>query len=79
MFEDEERKEKLSNLGNSLEALEELIDFEMFRPVLEESLSNKERKSNAGRTPASGSSWRCRTITRSDSWTAPSTMPHAPS
>ena len=41
MFEDEERKEKLSNLGNPLEALDELIDFEMFRPVLEESLSNK--------------------------------------
>ena len=49
MFEDEERNEKLSNLGNPLKALEELIDFEMFRPVLEESLSNKERKSNAGR------------------------------
>ena len=49
MFEDEERNEKLSNLGNPLKTLEELIDFEMFRPVLEESLSNKERKSNAGR------------------------------
>ena len=36
MFEDEERNEKLSNLGNPLKALEELIDFEMFRPVRQE-------------------------------------------
>ena len=49
LFEHEERKEKLSEMGNPLKALCELIDFEMFRPILEESLSNKERKNNAGR------------------------------
>lgn len=28
-----------------------MIDFEMFRPMLEEVLENKDRKNNAGRKP----------------------------
>ena len=39
----------LSGLGNPLSALDRLIDFGMFRPVLEEALLKKDRKSNAGR------------------------------
>lgn len=41
----------LSTLGNPLKKLEEYIDFEMFRPLLEEALYKKDRKSNAGRKP----------------------------
>ena len=49
LFESEDTHTILSNLGNPLTALDNLIDFEMFRPELEAALSNKERKSNAGR------------------------------
>ena len=51
LFESEDTHTILSNLGNLLSALDNLIDFEMFRPELEAALSNKERKSNAGRKP----------------------------
>ena len=51
LFESEDTHTILSNLGNPLTALDNLIDFEMFRPELEAALSNKERKSNAGRKP----------------------------
>ena len=46
LFESEDTHTILSNLGNPLTALDNLIDFEMFRPELEAALSNKERKSN---------------------------------
>lgn len=49
LFESEETQSTLSELGNPLVALKTLIDFEMFRPLLEESLEKKDRKSNAGR------------------------------
>lgn len=49
LFESEETQSTLSALGNPLSALERLIDFEMFRPLLEEALLKKDRKSNAGR------------------------------
>lgn len=49
LFESEDTHMILSNLGNPLSALDDLIDFEMFRPFLEESLLKKERKNNAGR------------------------------
>lgn len=38
-------------MGNPLEKLAELVDFEVFRPTLEEVLVNNDRKSNAGRKP----------------------------
>ena len=51
LFEKEETLTNLSALGNPLERLEQYIDFEMFRPMLEEALYKKDRKSNAGRKP----------------------------
>ncbi|MDR1543187.1 MAG: hypothetical protein LBS50_02000 [Prevotellaceae bacterium] len=36
LFDRENRIEKLSNLGNPLEKLHKVIDFEMFRTELEE-------------------------------------------
>ena len=51
LFEKEETLTNLSSLGNPLERLEQYIDFEMFRPMLEEALYKKDRKSNAGRKP----------------------------
>lgn len=51
LFEQEQTVSGLSNMGNPLEALSQMIDFEMFRPLLEESLFTGERKSNAGRPP----------------------------
>lgn len=49
LFAEETQLERLSKLGDSLERLK-VVDFESFRPVLNESLK-KERKSNAGRRP----------------------------
>lgn len=49
LFESEDTQSALSDLGNPLSALECLIDFELFRPLLEESLLKKDRKNNAGR------------------------------
>ena len=49
MFAEENRLQKLSELGDSLERLN-VIDWEMFRPELKNAL-RKERKSNAGRPP----------------------------
>ena len=48
-FAEENRLQKLSELGDSLERLN-VIDWEMFRPELKNAL-RKERKSNAGRPP----------------------------
>jgi len=42
---------KLSGLGNPLEQLGRVVDFEMFRPLLEEKLLNRDKKSNAGCKP----------------------------
>lgn len=38
-------------MGNALEFISELVDFELFRTMLESSLHTQERKSNAGRPP----------------------------
>lgn len=51
LFEEEFTIRALSEMGNPLERLSEVVDFEMFRPVLEEVLVIKERKSEAGRRP----------------------------
>jgi transposase len=50
-FDKEETSEKLSKLGNPLEKLHKVIDFEMFRTVLEATMLNPDRKSNAGPKP----------------------------
>lgn len=51
LFEEEFTVEALSQMGNSLERLSSLVDFEMFRAVLEDVLLAKECKTPAGRKP----------------------------
>ena len=52
LFEKAQTLEALSKQGNPLEFISEIVDFEMFRPILESKLQTTERKSNAGRRPA---------------------------
>ena len=49
LFEEELTIEALSAMGNPLEQLSVLVDFEMFRPELEDILVKKDCKSTAGR------------------------------
>jgi len=49
LFEGELTIEALSAMGNPLEQLSALVDFEMFRPELEDILVKKDCKSTAGR------------------------------
>ncbi len=51
LFDEQENAEKLSAIGNPLERISHVVDFEEFRNTLEESLLNKEKKSNAGAKP----------------------------
>jgi transposase len=51
LFDKEESSAKLSKLGNPLEKLGHVIDFEMFRFSLEENMLNNNKKSNAGCRP----------------------------
>ena len=49
LFEEEFTIEALSQMGNPLEKLSSLVDFEMFRPALEDVLVKKDCKTPAGR------------------------------
>lgn len=49
-FDLEDRFGKLDRLGDPLRALNEAVDWSVFRPILEKGLK-KEKKSNAGRPP----------------------------
>lgn len=51
MFENAHTFESLSKQGNPLEFVSGIVDFEMFRPIIESKLQTTERKSNAGRRP----------------------------
>jgi len=51
LFDKEETTAKLSKLGNPLERLHNVIDFEIFRPELEEHMLNHNKKSNVGSKP----------------------------
>ena len=51
LFDEQDNYKKLSAMGNPLEKLSKVIDFEMFRGTLERALIAKERKSNAGAKP----------------------------
>jgi len=51
LFDEQENVAKLSAIGNPLEMISNIVDFEMFRGTLEEALLNKEKKSNAGAKP----------------------------
>ena len=51
LFEHEMTLESLEKMGNPLEILKDLLDFEQFRPILEPVFEKVDRKSNAGRPP----------------------------
>lgn len=51
LFDEQEAQEKLSVIGNPLEKISSVIDFEFFRTTLEEGILNKDKKNNAGAKP----------------------------
>ena len=51
LFDDEMNYERLSEIENPLERILEVVDFEIFRELLETHLTKKDRKSNAGAKP----------------------------
>jgi len=51
LFDDEFTRERLSAMGNPLEAISKVIDFELFRESLERKLLNTNKKNNAGAKP----------------------------
>jgi len=51
LFDELETYQKLSSIGNPLEMIGKVIDFEIFREVLESKLLNTNKKNNAGAKP----------------------------
>jgi len=51
LFDEQNSLELLSEIGNPLEMVSKVIDFEMFRPTLEKKLLNTNKKNNAGAKP----------------------------
>lgn len=51
LFDEQETYQKLSQIGNPLEMISKVVEFEVFRPNLESKLLNKTKKSNAGAKP----------------------------
>jgi len=51
LFDDQFSAEKLSEIGNPLDKISNVIDFEMFRELLESKLLNTAKKNNAGAKP----------------------------
>ena len=51
LFDEQETYEKLSAIGNPLEKVSKVVDFELFRHTLEEGILNHDKKSNAGAKP----------------------------
>lgn len=51
LFDAQNTKENLSELGNPLERLSQVVDFELFRNALEDVFENKAKKNNAGAKP----------------------------
>ena len=51
LFDEQDTYQKLSDIGNPLEMISKVIDFEMFRDVLEPKLLNQDKKNNAGAKP----------------------------
>jgi transposase, IS5 family len=51
LFDEQMNVEKLSIIGNPLDKISNVIDFESFRNTLEAALLNKDKKSNAGAKP----------------------------
>tara|TARA_R110001583_G_scaffold195374_1_gene372395 strand:+ start:47409 stop:48455 length:1047 start_codon:yes stop_codon:yes gene_type:complete len=51
LFDEEFTREQLSSMGNPLEAISKVVDFEMFRELLESKLLNTNKENNAGAKP----------------------------
>jgi IS5 family transposase len=51
LFDREDNEAKLRKIGNPLERLSQVIDFELFRPTLEDEMLHHDKKSNAGAKP----------------------------
>ena len=51
LFDEQETIQKLSDIGNPLERISQVIDFEVFRIDLESKLLNTNKKNNAGAKP----------------------------
>lgn len=51
LFDSENTVIKLSEIGNPLEKISKVIDFDIFRPLLESKLLNNNKKNNAGAKP----------------------------
>ena len=51
LFDEQFSSEKLSEIGNPLEMISKVIDFELFRSTLESKLLNTNKKNNAGSRP----------------------------
>ncbi len=51
LFDNSDAIERMSEMGNSLKKLLKVVDFEMFRPLLEKELSPKEKKYRGGARP----------------------------
>lgn len=51
LFDEQETHEKLVAIGNPLEMIDQVVDFEMFREILESKLLNLNKKNNAGAKP----------------------------
>ena len=51
LFDEQNAIDMMSEMGNSLDRLNKVIDFELFRPLLEERLQAVNRKNNAGARP----------------------------
>jgi transposase, IS5 family len=51
LFDEQFTIDRMKEIGNPLEAISKVIDFEMFRPSLEDKLLNKNKKNNAGAKP----------------------------
>ncbi len=51
LFDEEFTKKRLSIMGNPLESISKVIDFELFRELLEIKLLNTDKKNKAGAKP----------------------------
>ena len=51
LFDEQNAIDMMSEMGNSLDRLNKVIDFVLFRPLLEERLQAVNRKNNAGARP----------------------------
>ncbi len=51
LFDEQETYQKLSAIGNPLEKICNVVDFEMFRERLEAGILKKKKKNNAGAKP----------------------------